>query len=365
MDRAIKEWLSELNRDFDHVSNLADRHKLSYTIYGCMLLLPPKSFESPAWQDVRSQCSLHQFETLYELIAKHLKVTHIAINKPIPALNGDRLSENTLRAPSNFTPLLGDFGPSSCSDPPTVEDYKAAFWVTAKQNGIFQTWAPRWTMFSRGNISEKARLLTLPSVREVVEQGRAGGKGSAAVDMYAGIGYFAFSYLRAGVDRVLCWDLNTWSIEGLRRGAAANRWSTATFDGNEGFLQQLGANEARILIFNESNERASDRVHLLQHRIPPIRHINCGLLPTSQGSWQTAVNILDREMGGWLHVHENFAVNEIEQKSEEVRIALEQMWDVDHHGSSVKIECINQLKSYAPGVMHCVIDICIPPHTPG
>lgn len=362
MDRAIQAWLRELHPGNEPTALSTSPLKLTYTLYGCMLLLSHNSFECPAWQEVQRQLLQNDLERLYAIISQHLKVTHIAINKPIPALNNDGPSENKVRSPENFTPLYGDFGPSSSSYPPNAEDFKAAFWVTAKQNGIFQTWAPRWTMFSRGNISEKARLLQLPSVGEAVEQGKSDGTGSAAVDLYAGIGYFAFSYLKAGVDNVLCWDLNPWSIEGLRRGAAANKWSTAFYTDDDVSLEHLIKSGSRLLVFNESNEHALSRIRQLPHSFPPFRHVNCGLLPTSRGSWQTAVKILDREMGGWVHVHENFATNEIDFKAEEVRLVFQRMLEKDARGGIVEVDHINRLKSYAPGVMHCVLDIYVPPY---
>jgi tRNA wybutosine-synthesizing protein 2 len=335
--------------------------RLSYTVYGCMLLLPRNEFESPVWQAYRNENENLDLERLYELMCHHLKVTHIAINKPIPALRNEDSSENIVRAPSNFTPLYGDFGPDAVSSPPTSLDFDAAFWVTAKQNGILQTWAPRWTMFSRGNISEKARLLSLPSVKEAVDHGEIDGNGSAAVDLYTGIGYFAFSYLRAGVEKVLCWDLNPWSIEGLKRGAAANKWPIATLSGNAS-IQDITGSKARLLVFNESNELASDRIRSMREDLPPIRHVNCGLLPTSRGSWQAAVEILGRELGGWVHVHENFAVAEIDQKADALRFAFQQLAFQEGRTGTVKVEHVNRLKSYAPGVMHCVIDLYIPPN---
>ena len=42
-------------------------------------------------------------------------------------------------------------------------------------------------------------------------------------DLYAGIGYFAFSYAKAGVGKVLCWEINPWSVDGLRRGAGGKQ----------------------------------------------------------------------------------------------------------------------------------------------
>ena len=357
MDRAIREWLQEIDHDLERPGQLG----LSYTKYGCMLLLPSGSFESPAWREAFDRCSPQSIENFHQVIVKHLKVTHIAINKPIPTLKEGSEEENIIRAPSNFTPLYGDFGPTTCSSPPTRDNFDTAFWVTTKQNGIFQSWAPRWTMFSRGNVSEKARILTLRSVQEAVDEGRASGKGCTAVDLYAGIGYFAFSYLKAGVTKVICWDLNSWSIEGLKRAAAANKWSTA-INKDEHPLALLAQNDARLVVFNESNERASDQVENMRHRLPPIRHVNCGLLPTSRGSWQTALTVLDQELGGWVHVHENFAVNEIEQKADEVTAAFQHMLNERRHGSVAQLDYTNRLKSYAPGVMHCVLDIYIPPY---
>ncbi|KAL8675356.1 MAG: hypothetical protein Q9224_007471, partial [Gallowayella concinna] len=252
MNNAIEEWLRESHNDRMVDDDRKDQLRLSFTTLGCMLLLSPGSFEKTGWKRIRHCDNDNDPTELYRCIAEHLKVTHIAINEPIPPLQANEHEENISRAPINFTPLHGDFGPEICSSPPTEEDFTKAFWVTAKQNGIFQTWAPRWTMFSRGNITEKARLITLPSVAQAVEQGKADGRRCAAVDLYAGIGYFAFSYLKAGVSKVLCWDINPWSIEGLRRGATANKWSTAVYNEHEP-VDAFGVEDVELLVFLETN----------------------------------------------------------------------------------------------------------------
>ena len=358
MDRAVRTWIEETNEASVDNAEALRSFKLTYTIYGCMLLLPATSFDA---LKVKGGALQHDpgFVRFHELICKHLKVTHIAMTKPIPALRGEESTKNIIRSPVNFTPLYGNFGPETASSPPTAADFDAAFWVTAKQNGIYQTWAPRWTMFSRGNISEKARLLSLASVTEAVEQGKADGKGCSAVDLYSGIGYFAFSYLKADTEKVLCWDLNLWSIEGLKRGAKANKWPVASSSDCDP-IEHMARAGARLLVFNESNEHALHRIKHIRNLIPPIRHVNCGLLPTSRGSWQTVFQIMDAELGGWVHVHENFAVSEIGQKSEEVRRAFQQMMVSEGRTGTIKVETVNRLKSYAPGVMHCVIDLHIP-----
>lgn len=494
MDRAVEAWRLQYGIEKDIIAPLSKKLCKSYTVYGCMLLLPQNALEGPEWSPLEPLIHNNNIDNnntalndLYKYIAKELKITHIASNKPIPlhhhphpppanvanTCNDNNnnnettptSSENILRAPINFTPLYGDFGPETCSQPhPTQEDFDKAFWVTAKQNGIYQVWAPRWTMFSRGNISEKARLLTLGSVREAVEDaaaardGREGGEeeeeeeerelqppGFAAIDLYAGIGYFAFSYLRAGADQVWCWDINPWSIEGLLRGAKANKWEAVLlshgmdhFDGD--LLQETattsmpketpkkGIRKAKLLVFNESNIHAPER--LQQYLFPPpppplpqphhhppqiiIRHINLGLLPSSRESLSLAAQILSLQhqhqqkqvtstpqkevkpsqkrkgYTSWIHMHENFLLEEILAKANERREELEEKihgllslpilchyqknitWkerNEEMEGEEkkerakekrtrvrVKIEGINRLKSYAPGVMHCVVD---------
>lgn len=491
MDRAVEAWRLQYGIEKDIIAPLSKKLCKSYTVYGCMLLLPQNALEGPEWSPLEPLIHHNNINNnntalndLYKSIAKELKITHIASNKPIPlhhhphpppanvadTCNDNNnnnettptSSENILRAPINFTPLYGDFGPETCSQPhPTQEDFDKAFWVTAKQNGIYQVWAPRWTMFSRGNISEKARLLTLGSVREAVEDAAVrGGREEeeeegkeekreksrtpsfAAIDLYAGIGYFAFSYLRAGADQVWCWDINPWSIEGLLRGGKANKWEAVLlshgmdhFDGD--LLQETAINsmpketpkkgikKAKLLIFNESNIYAPER--LQQYLFPPppplpqphhhppqiiIRHINLGLLPSSRESLSLAAQILSlqqqqqqqitstlqpenqkdkpsqkRGYTSWIHMHENFLLEEILAKANERREELEEkmiwiyqniIWKERNEMNEmeggekkqrekekekekrtrvrVKIEGINRLKSYAPGVMHCVVD---------
>ncbi|KAF2219097.1 S-adenosyl-L-methionine-dependent methyltransferase, partial [Elsinoe ampelina] len=277
--------------------------------------------------------------------------THMATNAPIPLhLTGP----NILRSPTSLRPLHGDFGPLlPPSHNPTDTDFASAFWTTTTQNGIHQVWAPRYTMFSAGNIREKTRLLNNAGVRKAVEGGPC-----AAVDLYVGIGYFAFSYLKAGVLVVVGWDLNAWSVEGARRGAARNGWGVQR--GEQGGKVREGT---RLVLFCGDNTGTKRGLEGLGG-LPAVRHVNCGLLPSSRGGWGTAVEVLDREMGGWVHVHENFGVGEIGDRAEEVRREMEglvgrtQGWAA---GTQVRIDEVFKVKTYAPGVWHCVVDIHIDP----
>ena len=256
-----------------------------------MLLLPPTVLSRYLEKYLFSD----QLPRLYGSLCKAFKISHIALNGPISASSSnqdvhDSISKarsatipNILRSPTGLTPLFGDFGPAlPASHTPIAADFEIAFWCTARQNAIFQTWAPRYTMFSRGNISEKARILRLvSSSRQLGPENPCTGytaEQSTAVDLYAGIGYFAFSYAKAGIAKVLCWEINPWSVKGLEKGAHVNRWSTKTFHGAEdgnAVLENAVEKDLRIFIFEESNEHAINRIQ--RHPRPRTTNSSCEL----------------------------------------------------------------------------------------
>lgn len=369
MEIAVREWYSFSNTGLPpHITleKLLQDLPRTYSIYGPLLLLPQHAFVSESWKILFSSIDAKQVQELFEAISRRMKVSHIATNAPIPLHGLD--SENVIRSPTNLTPLLGDFGPACTTETPSAADFDLAFWCHTRQNGITMFWAPRYTMFSRGNITEKARVLNMPSVAAAISQ--TPDTGCCAIDLYAGIGYFTFSYLAAGVSKVLGWDINPWSIEGLRRGAIANKWDVDIISTNTRAEDVSLKHETRLLAFLESNELALARINKMRSALPPIRHVNCGLLPTSKGSYATAAAALDPELGGWVHVHENFALTEIGEKAEGVRKTFEhlingldmertQCFLVGQPQRAVTLEHVQRVKSYAPGVFHCVVDLFI------
>ena len=284
-----------------------------------MILLPQSSFSSLEWKEYFTSLPDEYRDEFYAQITSTLKATHLALNAPIQSAE--------LRSPC-ITPLHGDFG-SIVPGNPTKDDFDKAFWATSTHNGIKQTWAPLYTMFSRGNITEKTRVLNFPDI-----------KGQDVADLYIGIGYFAFSYLKAGAKRVWGWDLNPWSIEGLRRGAEMNRWSCAINLGHR--------EEAQIMAYNENNVKAVERLNGIK-----VKHVNLGLLPSSQGAWRIAAEILD-EKGGWIHVHGNCRDTEIHERSISVVVEFKRLlgdtWTVDI-GEKFRV------KEFGPGVGHWVLDL--------
>ena len=88
-------------------------------------------------------------------------LTHLAINNPIT-------EADVLRRPFNIQPLYGKLIDDSILDDndntlwenPSQEQLNSSIWCKVIQNGVTQIWSPVFTMFSRGNIKEKKRVLT-------------------------------------------------------------------------------------------------------------------------------------------------------------------------------------------------------------
>lgn len=397
---AVREWLQQSDSDLLPGSGSTEADALiaeapkRWSTYEPMVLLPSGSFSSPRWQEILGRISDECRDDLWDKVLRHIgsktaeKTTHLAVNDGIPltvaapptsedvSRSLDQHDENILRSPIGLRTLYGDFGPDTVPSCDVADhDFDAAFWVSTKQNGIRQTWAPRWTMFSRGNVKEKARLLAFHEQRK--QHGHAPPSGAWAVDLYAGIGYFVFSYARLGL-RVLCWEINPWSVEGLRRGALANGWSVRVCrgqdlarptwdlvhekqDGDEG----AGERGADIVVFLEDNCHAARRVDELRSRgvALPVAHVNCGLLPRSDDTWEAARDVLVGGMGqdleGWAHLHENVGVKDIELRRHEIQ-SLFTGWDAGGaDGSTSVVEHVELVKTFAPDVWHCVFDVYI------
>jgi tRNA wybutosine-synthesizing protein 2 len=352
IESAIRTWFATLpspllaSLPFTLSTLLASSPK-RWVVYPPLVLLPSGSFHSPNWSSLTPHLS-----TLWPLILAQIStregkgaLTHLAINAGIP-LNtpDDGEAENILRSPSGLIFLHGDFGPEiEKGREPSARDFQEAFWVSSKQNGIVQVWAPRYTMFSRGNVTEKARLLGFRDYAQVM----------TAVDLYAGIGYFVFSYVAIGTRRVLGWELNPWSVEGLRRGAAANGWEVKVVRPGE---EWDGVGHERIVVFLEDNRNAEKRVEGVK-ALGSIRHINCGLLPTSEASWKMALRILNAD--GWLHLHENVGAKDVVKRGNEIKEVLRTELEREKAGRELKIEHIETVKSFAPGVFHIVYDVYV------
>ncbi|KAI9803376.1 MAG: hypothetical protein M1833_000894 [Piccolia ochrophora] len=322
-----------------------------FVVYPPLLLLSKSVLARPEWQVILERVDRARLQELFRTIAAALNVTHVAAQESIPQFNQDS-TPNILRSPTNLRSLYGNFG-AVVAGSATPTDFGDAFWVCAKQNGIKQTWAPLYTMFSRGNVTEKARILSFPDIRD----GDDGSASTTAVDLYAGIGYFAFSYLKAGAQNVFCWELNPWSVEGLRRGAIENGWKAKVYYNNQPDVDARMDDSDGLIVFCEDNQHAARRISACREQFPPVRHVNCGLLPTSHAVWEVAVKVLDPEAGGWIHLHENIALDILERRVGEITLLIRRYAENVSPLFQAEWTHVEHVKSYAKGVDHCVIDI--------
>ncbi|RKF61107.1 tRNA wybutosine-synthesizing protein 2 [Erysiphe neolycopersici] len=351
------EILTNLNLNLNQFLLISPKR---WVLYYPMVLLPSGSFESK-WSTIfknftvslTSKCASGLWELILFEIGKREgkgELTHLAINSGIPRFEvcsgSNETGENILRTPSGLIPLFGNFGPNlSPLSIPAQQDFDDAFWVRTKQNGIVQIWAPRYTMFSRGNFKEKERILKFHSGGDLSKNEISK---ASAVDLYAGIGYFLFSYVKMGFGKVFGWELNPWSVEGLRRGALANGWSTKVIRSDDELLWT----DEKIFIFLENNNLAYIKLMQLG-ALGNIKHVNCGLLPSSINSWETALQCIVSE--GWLHLHENVGQKEISTRASEIEQICQRWLDVSN--DTVNVKHTELVKTFAPQIWHCVFDV--------
>ncbi|KAG6010882.1 hypothetical protein E4U21_002551 [Claviceps maximensis] len=371
---------------------LRDNAPKRFTVYEPMALLPAGSFSSAPWTAELTRHKTPVIDALWTLLLQELskngkskkQLTHLAVNEGIPPQDVrirtlPQGENNVMRRPSSLRILHGDFGPAEPNSPPSQDDFERAFWVSTKQNGIVQTWAPRWTMFSRGNVKEKTRLLQFPpATRAGISSAAAKDVSVWAVDLYSGIGYFAFCYAKLGM-RVLCWELNPWSVEALRRGAEQNKWSVDVFHGpatRSVSTEEIMKSEARIVVMAEDNGLARARTEDMKREtgarggdwLRHVWHVNCGLLPSSRLTWDCALSLTrtaaaatagQEQQQAWLHLHENVGEPDIASRRNEIEALLVSHPEEKGLDRSIRVERVEKVKTYAPGVWHCVFDVLV------
>lgn len=322
----------------DQLNIILNHTPLKYSIYPPMLLLNnsiTRSFDNPVWQGVIT--SEYYSQLLTFLSSNQNKLNYIALNKPIEE------NDNILRKPDNIQVLY----------PFNVTE---EIWCEVKQNGIWQCWNPMVTMFSRGNIKEKKRIID--TFKDI--------EGNDIIDLYCGIGYFSLSYLFMKCRNLFGFELNHWSIEAFKRGLIKNHGFNRNPDNNNGNGLYSG-----VHLYNENNEMSDQRI--LEYRqsqgneLPflRIRHINMGLLPSSEQGYPVALTLLSHHHD-WrqipvstLHVHENASVEEIDNGIIQERV-ISKLSQIQQHSSfhyNFTLTHLEKIKTFAPDVWHIVLDI--------
>lgn len=203
-------------------------------------------------------------------------------------------------------------------------------WIQVTEQGIKQSFDLTRVMFSRGNISEKIRF------------GKLVRAGEEILDMYAGIGYYTLPALIHGkAKHVVACEWNKDAIYALRYNVKQNKL----------------AQQVTIL---EGDCRQSIKEHSLLGRFD---RVSLGLLPSSEGGWESAILALNDTKGGWLHIHGN--VPDTEKEGWALWTCRRLIDFCERNGKSevwVAL-CIHleRVKSYAPTVSHFVADIFVGP----
>jgi tRNA wybutosine-synthesizing protein 2 len=327
------------------------------------------------WSNLLSNLESDETESIF-LATCDQRLSHPSSANPPPELPRHDSGASGIPGKEDETKILhrsDDTSPlpaNSAREQPTQEDFNNAVWISTRQNGIIQYWAPHYTAFlNHHNTTETARVLHMSSVRSaVVAQNTS--KACTAVDLASETGSFAFSHAAAGVQKVLCWDANPWSIEGLRRGAIKNGWHVRVYSGDHKSTKVHS--RTRVMAFLESGDRALVRIQGLRDSLPPVRHVNCGVLPTSSQFREIAAAILDPRLGGWIHVQGTYRMNEVVCGANEIRAEFETIVEgldrergylTDAKGIRRKpmVQHIQRVGLDAPGMFHCIVDIHIPP----
>jgi len=214
-------------------------------------------------------------------------------------------------------------------------------WAVKKENGILYTWDVTKVMFCKGNFSEKQRISNFNC------------EGQTVVDLYAGIGYFVLPYLiHAKAELVYAFEWNPPAALALKRSLELNKVQ------DKCVIMEVDNLNSMTLVKNVAD------------------HVNLGMIPSSESTWQCGCAILKKEVGGILHIHANVDVMSSFTTSadfgggqsvpvdwiqwshkccESLNSIFQEMYPEESW--NVKVIGMFKVKSYAPHVDHVVFDV--------
>lgn len=311
-----------------------------YEIVGDVVMLP-----NDEWLDAMlSQLDEKQTDALFASLLRECfpRCTRVARKAEIDS-GPRRESRVRLLFPVRGQPH--DTGPGS------------AGWVTVVENRVSFSFDITRVMFCSGNCTERMRM------------GRVAAAARAApehiVDLFCGIGYYTVPLLRFGhsASTAVACEWNPNSVLSLRCN-----------------LADAGIASSRVVILEGDNRQT-----VTQDMDDTADRVLLGLLPTSQMSWASAARVLKRS-GGVIHVHENVHEASLQRASGASRSRcrdssacwfanasdcetsfeafvvrrFEEYFRQLRKPMRVMAEHTEVVKSYAPRVLHVVVDLrCI------
>merc|ERR1711871_899315 len=117
-------------------------------------------------------------------------------------------------------------------------------------------------------------------------------------------------------------------------------------------LACAGIGSERCVVYHGDN-REENTVKLLSGLAD---RISLGLLPSSKEGWPLAVSALSSR-GGWMHVHENVNVADIDSWVQNTCETFQDMFYSAGKPMEVKCRHLERVKSYAPKILHVVADL--------
>jgi len=266
-----------------------------WELLGDLALVPSDVLNSEEWYNIRSKNDT-LYQEIWQEIANSLRVSRIARQSEI--------AKDKLRS-SQVKMIIGDSGEVEFTD------NGVKFWLDVTK-----------VMFSSGNVTERHRIGEIDMTGEIV------------VDAFSGIGYYTLPMLvRSNAKHIYACELNPNSINALTKGAELNAVSN-----------KLTILEGDNQITLQSLSNIADRVHL-------------GILPSSENTWQLAVDCL-KQSGGIIHIHMNVREKEIDSFVDYCLEQLEQ-YAAQRDFNTIQLQHVEKVKWYAPHIRHIVIDVSI------
>lgn len=266
-----------------------------WELLGDLALVPSDVLNSEEWYNIRSKNET-LYQEIWQEIANSLRVSRIARQSEI--------AKDKLRS-SQVKMIIGDSGEVEFTD------NGVKFWLDVTK-----------VMFSSGNVTERHRIGEIDMTGEIV------------VDAFSGIGYYTLPMLvRSNAKHIYACELNPNSINALTKGAELNAVSN-----------KLTILEGDNQITLQSLSNIADRVHL-------------GILPSSENTWQLAVDCL-KQSGGIIHIHMNIREKEINSFVDYCLEQLEQ-YAAQRDFNTIQLQHVEKVKWYAPHIRHIVIDVSI------